>query len=197
MQDKDNKKNDDENKKIEEDNNKEKNKLHKREELEDRLREEFEKLELLKSELDQNSKLIFKVPKQSFLNFLSMLLIGVVIDYILFLSITGYKPWLEVEPSSKYLLYFTIFTISFSIIDTTLRTLMLRLFPKLVILSGGTINILITMLAFIGCSLIPNITIVSHWDVIIIIMFLLVARSIINYYINKKIIVTIWKKRKK
>lgn len=197
MQDKDNKKIDEENKKIEDDNNKEKNKLHKREELEDRLREEFEKLELLKSELDQNSKLIFKVPKQSFLNFLSMLLIGVVIDYILFLSITGYKPWLEVEPSSKYLLYFTIFTISFSIIDTTFRTLMLRLFPKLVILSGGTINILITMLAFIGCSLIPNITIVSHWDVIIIIMFLLVARSIINYYINKKIIVTIWKKRKK
>lgn len=197
MQDKDNKKIDEENKKIEDDNNKEKNKLHKREELEDRLREEFEKLELLKSELDKNSKLIFKVPKQSFLNFLSMLLIGVVIDYILFLSITGYKPWLEVEPSSKYLLYFTIFTISFSIIDTTFRTLMLRLFPKLVILSGGTINILITMLAFIGCSLIPNITIVSHWDVIIIIMFLLVARSIINYYINKKIIVTIWKKRKK
>lgn len=195
MQDKDNKKVDEENEKIEED-NKEKKKLHKREELEDRLREELEKVELLRSEFDQNTKLIFKVPKQSFLNFLSMLLIGVVIDYILFLSITGYKPWLEVEPNSKYLLYFTIFTISFSIIDTTFRTLILRLFPKLVILSGGTINILITMLAFIGCSFIPNITIVSHWDVIIIIMFLLAARSIINYYINKKIIVTIWKRKK-
>jgi len=158
--------------------------------------------EMQKAYSDQNSqgkgpKLIFKMPKQTFMNFILTLLISVVIDYILFISITGYKPWLEVEPTDKFFLYFTIFTISFSVLDTTFRNLILRFFPKLLIMSGGMINILITILVFIGCSFIPGITLVSHWDVILIIIFLLIARSIINFYINKKIILTIVKKGKK
>lgn len=158
--------------------------------------------EMQKAYSDQNSqgkgpKLIFKMPKQTFMNFILTLLISVVIDYILFISITGYKLWLEVEPTDKFFLYFTIFTISFSVLDTTFRNLILRFFPKLLIMSGGMINILITILVFIGCSFIPGITLVSHWDVILIIIFLLIARSIINFYINKKIILTIVKKGKK
>lgn len=198
MKDKKNNKIDEEEKEIEQKEiDKQPDDLKNRIEANKKIIEEIQKTYLEGNKSDKGSNITFKMPKQTFLNFLLMLLISVVIDYILFLSITGYKPWLEVEPANKTFLFFTIFTISFSIIDTTLRNVVLRFFPKIVIMSGGTINILITTLVFISLSFIPNITIISHWDVIIVIMLLLIARSIINYYINRKIVLTIIKKGKK
>lgn len=199
MKDNENKKKDEEKKEVknQEKTDKDQEQLNKRKQLEEKLIKELKKAQIVKDNLENNPNISFVMPKQTFLSFLLTLLIGVVIDYILFISITGYKPWLEVEPASQFFLYFSIFTISFSIIDTSLRSLVLRFFPKQVIMSGGTLNILITMLAFIGCSLIPNITIVSHWDVLIIILFLLIARGIINHYINRKIVVTIINKKRK
>ncbi|MDD2258425.1 MAG: hypothetical protein WC278_00865 [Bacilli bacterium] len=195
MKDKNNNEIEEEKKNINKDSDTKDDNFKKRIEANKKFIEEIKKTQ--ESNKEDNTNIIFKLPKQTFVNFLFTLLISVVIDYILFISITGYKPWLEVEPQNKFLLFFTIFTVSFSVLDTVLRNVMLRFFPKIVFMSGGTINILITVIVFISCSFIPRITLVSHFDVIIIIMLLLIARSIINYYINKKINLIVIKKRKK